>query len=362
MKLCFVADANHANAANWLEYLATDLGHEVHVISCTRVTRQIRGVFLYDLSTPTKYLLLTKIRALQRLFREIKPDLVVAYRVQSYGFLSACTGFHPLVLVAQSRTVVWPPKSRIMAQLCKYAIRRADYILSWAEHTTDRLVQLGADRHQIDTCPRGVRSDLFFPPPEHTDADGHVIITTRSLELDYKQDLIIHAIQDVVRMNERITYRILGRGSERSRLETLVAELGLNSNVEFLGYVPTASLPYRLREASVYVSAYLEDGVSMSLLEAMACGLLPVVPDTEPNRYWVKDGLNGLLFSPGDRVSLAQKLTVAVSDASLRRRARAHNVRLVHDKVNWHKNMRHIEARFSQVIAGASAQSLQSHV
>jgi hypothetical protein len=106
MKLCFVADANHANAANWLEYFATELGHEVHVISGTQVTREIKGVTLYDLTTKNKYLLLAKIPALHKLFRQINPDLVVAYRVQSYGFLSACTGFHPLILVAQSQTVV----------------------------------------------------------------------------------------------------------------------------------------------------------------------------------------------------------------------------------------------------------------
>jgi len=141
MKLCFVAEASHANAAHWLEYFATEFGHEVHVISSTQVTREIKGVILYDLTTRNKYLLLTKIPALRKLFRQINPDLVVAYRVQSYGFLSACTGFHPLIVVAQSRTVVWPPNSRIMAWFCKYAIHRADWILSWAEHTTHRLIQ-----------------------------------------------------------------------------------------------------------------------------------------------------------------------------------------------------------------------------
>jgi hypothetical protein len=161
MRLCFVADANHANAANWLEYFATELGHDVHAISCTHVTREIKGVAVYDLTTWSKHLLLAKIPALRKLFCRINPDLVIACRVQSYGFLSACTGFHPLVLVAQSRTVACPPNSAVMEWFCRYAIRSADRILSWAEHTTNRLVQLGADRNLIETCPRGVRTELF---------------------------------------------------------------------------------------------------------------------------------------------------------------------------------------------------------
>jgi glycosyltransferase involved in cell wall biosynthesis len=351
MKLCFVADANHANAANWLEYFATELGHEVHVISFTQVTREIKGIKLYDLTTRNKLLLLTKIPTLRKLFRQINPDLVVAYRVQSYSFLSACTGFHPLVLVAQSRTVVWPPNSRIMSWFCKYAIRRADWILSWAEHTTHRLIQLGADRNIIDTFPRGVRPELFFPRPESATSNGQTIITARSLIPDYKYDDIIHAVHDLIGTIPGVKYQIAGEGQTRPHLEKVVKRLGLNSHVEFLGYVPTVNLPDRLREAEVYVSAYLEDGVSMSLLEAMACGLLPVVPDIEPNHIWIQDGVNGLLFRPGDHLSLVQKLQEALLNPALRKRAREHNVKFIHEKVNWHTNMRRIEARFLQIIA-----------
>ncbi len=351
MKLCFVADANHANAANWLQYFATELGHEVHVISCTSVTREIQGVTLYDLTTSNKYLLLTKILALHKLFRQINPDLVVAYRVQSYGFLSACTGFHPLMVVAQSRTVVWPPHSRIMAWFCKYAIHRADWILSWAEHTTHRLIQLGADRNRIDTFPRGVRPELFFPKPESAPSTGQTIITTRSLEPEYKYDDIIHAVHSLVATMPGVKYYIAGEGQRRRHLEKVVHQLGLHTHVEFLGYVPNASLPDRLRKADVYVSAYLEDGVSMSLLEAMACGLLPVVPDTEPNHKWIQDGVNGLLFRPGDHSSLVQKLHEALSNPSLRKKAREHNIKFIQEKVNWHTNMRRIEAKFLHTIA-----------
>jgi glycosyltransferase involved in cell wall biosynthesis len=351
MKLCFVADANHANAANWLEYFAIELGHEVHIISLYQVTREIKGIILYDLTTRNKYLFLTKILALRKLFRQINPDLVVAYRVQSYGFLSACTGFHPLVLVAQSRTVAWPTNSRIMAWFCKYAIHRADWILSWAEHTTHRLIQLGADPNIIDTFPRGVRPELFFPKLEGTPSNGQTIITTRSLETEYKYDDIIHAVHDLINIIPGVKYQIAGEGQTRRHLEKIVQQVGLNSHVEFLGYVPNVNLPDRLRETDVYVSAYLEDGVSMSLLEAMACGLLPVVPDTEPNHMWIQDGVNGLLFRPGDHLSLVQKLHEALSNPSLRKKAREHNVKFIREKVNWHTNMRRIEAKFLQIIA-----------
>jgi glycosyltransferase involved in cell wall biosynthesis len=120
--------------------------------------------------------------------------------------------------------------------------------------------------------------------------------------------------------------------------------------VEFLGYVPHPRMPERLRDADVYVSGSAEDGVSMSLLEAMACGVLPVVPDTEPNHIWIQHGFNGLLFRPSDHASLVSTLREALSNRSLQQTAREYNTRLIHEKVNWHTNMRCIEARFIQTI------------
>jgi glycosyltransferase involved in cell wall biosynthesis len=289
--------------------------------------------------------------SLRKLFQQINPDLVVAYRVQSYGFLSACTGFHPLILVAQSQTVVWPPHSSIMAWFCRYAIHRADWILSWAEHTTHSLIQLGADRSIIDTFPRGVRPELFFPRSENTHSNGQTLITTRSLEPEYNHADIIHAVRSLIDSMPGVKYQIAGEGQHRRHLEKIVQRVGLNSHVEFLGYVPYVNLPDRLREADVYVSAIVQDGVSMSLLEAMACGLLPIVPDTDPNRLWIQDGINGLLFRPGEHCSLVQKLREALLNPSLRKKARAHNVKFIHEKVNWHTNMRRIEARCLQIIA-----------
>jgi L-malate glycosyltransferase len=350
MKLCFVADVNHANAATWLEYFASDLGHEVHAISFTPVNREVKNVSLYDCATRNKVFLPAMIPVLRSTIRRINPELVIAYRVQSYGFLCACVGFHPLVIVAQSRTVVWPPKSKIMAWICKYAIRRADWILSWADHTTRKLISLGAERSIIDTFPRGVRPELFFPSAESRMTGSPVIISTRSLEPDYDHEQIIRAVQELVKIFPRLKYQLAGEGREREYLETVVHKTGLSSNIEFLGYVTNRDLPDRLRQADVYVSVFLEDGVSMSLLEVMACGVLPVAPDTEPNRQWIEDGVNGLLFRPNDHSSLVDKLKEALSNVELQKNAREYNVEFIRKNANWHTNMRRIEARFRKVI------------
>jgi len=119
----------------------------------------------------------------------------------------------------------------------------------------------------------------------------------------------------------------------------------LNDNVVLLVDEPTKGLAPRvvsevasaLAAHSVYVSTSPSDGVSASLLEAMACGVFPVVVDNPSNREWVEHGINGLLHS-GDVGGLATHLARALSDHDLRRGARTGNLALVERRGDLRRN------------------------
>jgi L-malate glycosyltransferase len=104
-----------------------------------------------------------------------------------------------------------------------------------------------------------------------------------------------------------------------------VGALELGRNVELRGHVPPAEVRRVLQESEIYVSASISDGASSSLLEAMACGLFPVVSAIPANQPWVEDGKTGFLFDPGDANGLADALRRAVLDADLRAAARHRN-------------------------------------
>src|SRR4029078_1981044 len=64
--------------------------------------------------------------------------------------------------------------------------------------------------------------------------------------------------------------------------------------------VAIGTLPYpenieTVARSALYVSMTASDGASLSLMEAMAVGAIPVVSDIEPNHEWVEDGVNGVL-------------------------------------------------------------------
>ena len=99
-------------------------------------------------------------------------------------------------------------------------------------------------------------------------------------------------------------------------------------------------MPALLREHHVYVSTSPHDTTSVSLLEAMACGLFPVVTDIPANREWIVDGENGRLVPAGQATRLAVTLIDSWRDSGLRERARRHNLELIASRGRWEDSMR----------------------
>jgi glycosyltransferase involved in cell wall biosynthesis len=112
---------------------------------------------------------------------------------------------------------------------------------------------------------------------------------------------------------------ILGDGPCRSQLEALSRRLGQEKRIDFTGAVEDVR-PY-LKEADVYLSTSLSEGMSNALLEAMSRGVMPVVSRVSGADDLVEDGVSGLLFPPGDETALANRLAESLAMTTEHRRA-----------------------------------------
>ena len=339
MHILFLGNGGSPNTINWVRYYAGALGHQITLLSFDPVHRPIPAVEILDRSSASKTKYLSKIPFLRGLLRELRPDLLLAYRLTSYGFTAACSGFHPFAVAAMGRDLLFSPGAVVQYMAASYSVRRADLIHSWGENMTQRLIQLGADPGRIMTLPRGVDTSLFYP--EGVRPKGPVrVVTTRSLDPYYRMDVIIRAIAALPSGLQPFEHRIIGDGPDRPNLDRLVRDLGLGKAVTFLGAIDTVDLAREVRAADIYVSAVPTDGTSSSLLEAIACGVFPIVVDNEANRIWVRHGENGYLFPAGDVESLGRWLAAGISDPDLRARAAARNVEDIRKRGSWTTNMK----------------------
>jgi sugar transferase (PEP-CTERM/EpsH1 system associated) len=109
---------------------------------------------------------------------------------------------------------------------------------------------------------------------------------------------------------------VVGDGPLRRALASLAAELGLDSSVHWLGEREDVALLYRCFD--LFVQASLFEGMSNTILEAMASGLAVVATDTGGNSELITSGENGRLVPVGDSESLARALSDYLRDSSRR--------------------------------------------
>jgi glycosyltransferase involved in cell wall biosynthesis len=183
------------------------------------------------------------------------------------------------------------------------------------------------------------------PPAEGRRADlPPRVVCTRHQESVYANETIVEALALLRADALDVRATLLGGGALLEERRAQIRELGLEDVVDLPGHQPPELVRRALQTASVYVSASTSDGASSSLLEAMACGLFPVVSAIPANLAWIEDGATGLLFEPGDTRGLAEALRRAALDADLRASAALRNRALVLREGNLTRNLSRMEA------------------
>ena len=104
---------------------------------------------------------------------------------------------------------------------------------------------------------------------------------------------------------------MLGGGSLAGMVHQIIQENGLQNQVYLGGQVNQDDLPEIYRAADLYVSASHSDGSSVSLMEALGCGLPVLVTDIPSNREWVTEEAQGWLFADNDEAAVAARILQA---------------------------------------------------
>ena len=125
----------------------------------------------------------------------------------------------------------------------------------------------------------------------------------------------------VVKEEPHTRFLFAGDGPDRLSLEKEARDLKIESSVQFLGWVLHEEMADLLSKSDIYISTSLDDGTSVSLLEAMASGAFPIVTDIASNREWIVNGKNGFLVSIEDEKMLARRIIEAIRNRELLREA-----------------------------------------
>jgi glycosyltransferase involved in cell wall biosynthesis len=275
--------------------------------------------------------------------KQIQPDLIHAGPIHLSAAITALAGFHPLVSMSWGSDLLLETRNPWVNFLARYTLRRSDALVGDCQAVRKAAITLGMDVDRIVLFPWGTDLDHFTPGSgaqlrkKLGWQDQFVMISTRTFEPLYGVDIIVKAFIQSASQNPGLRLLMLGDGSNREKFKSWLTDAGVIEKVHFTGVVSREQLPDYYRSADLYLSASYSDGSSVSLLEAMACGLPVLVSDIPGNREWVEPGSNGWRFRSGEANSLVGGIRQALEGNRLQAMGAAAR-RIAEDRADWSEN------------------------
>jgi len=176
------------------------------------------------------------------------------------------------------------------------------------------LVPNGIDRQELEKAAsdKNIRDELAFKMQ-----DKLIVMVGRICKVKAPW-VYVEAAKKVLPKRADVRFLLIGEGPQVKEVIKKVSEIPQRKQFHLLGQ--RQDVPSLLKGSNIFVLTSITEGMSMTLLEAMALGLAVVVTDIPGNRALVEDGETGIFIPPNNPEALAQVLLKLLDDESLRKR------------------------------------------
>lgn len=191
-------------------------------------------------------------------------------------------------------------------------MEEVDYLKKWNNHSATYVHGIGLNIQRMQNPLRtqnDVRSEFGLS------VDDVFVVSIGELDDNKNHITVIKALATLGRKGFK--YVVCGVGPNKDMLLAEAERTGLKDNVILAGY--RSDIPDVLNAADIFVFPSFHEGLPVSALEAMACGLPIICSEIRGNVDIIREGDNGYLFQPSDVETLARKLEYLLDDAEKRK-------------------------------------------
>lgn len=260
---------------------------------------------------------------LRRLIKDWQPDILHTwlFAANTYGRLVSGGKTSPKVIISERCVDSW--KSRWQLWFDRKLIPRTDRLVGNSEAVVEFYRRLGVPDAKLRVIHNGI--EVTPPPPTDQVAlktelnlpeEARVVGYVGRLAKQKRVKDLIWAVELLSSLQPNIHFLIVGDGPRRNDLEQFTRDTQNEDRIHFLGHQsdPAKFLP--LMEVFWLASDF--EGLSNSLMEAMAAGLPVVASDIPANRELVVPEQTGYLVPPGDSVNFAKYADILLKDTERR--------------------------------------------
>lgn len=218
------------------------------------------------------------------------------------------------VIVSAQGAEFYLPKNRIFNHFLRYVLRNIDLLIPVSHHMKKLAYNYSKKVKCMEILPNAVDTEKFKPLTNNEftfsgiDLKYKKILTARRLVLEKRVDLLIKSFHKLLEYNTNLQLIIAGDGPEKENLINLTKKLKISKKVLFLGFISHDRLNSLYNIADVYVLTSEQEGLSLSLLEALATTVPVISTNIVGNPEVIIHEETGLLFEPGKADQLVNNL------------------------------------------------------
>lgn len=310
MTKLLLVGTNSVHVLNYLN-LIRDHFSEVFVVTDGDGEKYETPFQLIDFSLKNPFSALQSIHKIKEIFQRFQPDLVHVHQAGTHAWLTlrALKGTSvPVIVSAWGSDILHNPNRGFLYRwMVVNILRNSTCLTSDSLHMAAEMNRLAGRQLDVTMANFGIAFDGKIPCLKE-----NIIYSNRLHKSFYRIDKIILAFQKFQKNFPGDNWRLViaGTGEETARLKELVNSLGLDRYIDFVGWVDAKVNAEFFSRARLFVSIPESDATSISLLEAIAAGCIPVVANLPANLEWVIDNVNGVVVTNVDDNFLEKALLV----------------------------------------------------
>lgn len=377
MKLYYLGDFNSPHVYILAEYFAK-LGYKVYAYSELEPKRKCSEIhynwivgnlqnlesqiplLIYRICRRLPHWISTMIRSkvflhfFKRDFDNQNGALMHAHFASDYGYFAFMSGFsNYIVSVWGSDILIFPEQSKLLKRMLVNVFNRAKFVHASSQHVADKLLDdYRLKAHNILDIQYGLekaRINLLSNVKKKKNNNCVKVVNFRAAKTVYDNECYIEAARLCQKGKLPFEFTLISSGSLYKKYVNLSKNYNLN-NLVLINGMPQDELLLSLKDYDIYVSCSLSDGLSISLLEAMAAKLFPVVSDIMANRNVIRNKENGLLFETSNPIDLVNNLKYLLEKPQLWKESLSENFEWILSSQVLEENLALIEKKYTELM------------
>ncbi|MEA2006615.1 MAG: glycosyltransferase [Patescibacteria group bacterium] len=257
-------------------------------------------------------------RLARKLRKEKKYDLIHSFFGIPCGFVAMLLGMSYVVSLRGSDVPFYSEKYKLLdtllfQRLSRRIWKKADVVIANSEGLK-KLALKSSPKQEIGVIYNGVDTEIFAPSQKKP--EEFTIISTSRLEKRKGLEFLVEGFGKFNKQYKDSRLILIGGGDQENKLRKISHDLGAESVVDFVGVLDLGELSKWYKKVDVFSLPSFNEGMSNSLLEAIASGLAIVATDTGGTKELINDS-NGIIVEKGSSEDVFRAFEKLYTDRQL---------------------------------------------